>query len=310
MNGACCLSHMAKVNADFYKYWVPVDSMYMRIATELNVLKMTPDHQCALPKSHFQVCRELIKNNLCVHTENIATRKKKSWSDQVIIPRLSLPDTLHWRHNGLDSVSNHQPHDCLRKRLFMRRSKKTSKPRVTGLYVGNSPETGEFPAQRASNADNVSIWWRHHVYKILSSLNYCHLYHLYIQKHMYSKTDFHKTSNMSSLTVCKMDFRSTEHNDESGLHTSLHAIVVLFADISKCIFAVIFSICIQITEIVFMSRIDESTAGQGMVWRRISAQPLSKIILTKFLHTCKWDVLVAVSQVWWCRHKDEVKTWF
>ena len=23
--------------------------------------------------------------------------------------------------------------------------------------------TGEFPAQRASNADNVSIWWRHHV---------------------------------------------------------------------------------------------------------------------------------------------------
>ena len=29
---------------------------------------------------------------------------------------------------------------------------------------GNSPVTGEFPAQRASNAENVSIWWRHHVY--------------------------------------------------------------------------------------------------------------------------------------------------
>ena len=28
--------------------------------------------------------------------------------------------------------------------------------------VGNSPGTGEFPAQRASNAENVSIWWRHH----------------------------------------------------------------------------------------------------------------------------------------------------
>ena len=26
----------------------------------------------------------------------------------------------------------------------------------------NSPGTGEFPAQRASNAENVSIWWRHH----------------------------------------------------------------------------------------------------------------------------------------------------
>ena len=27
---------------------------------------------------------------------------------------------------------------------------------------GNSPGTGEFPAQMASNAENVSIWWRHH----------------------------------------------------------------------------------------------------------------------------------------------------
>ena len=26
-----------------------------------------------------------------------------------------------------------------------------------------SPGTGEFPAQMASNAENVSIWWRHHV---------------------------------------------------------------------------------------------------------------------------------------------------
>ena len=43
-----------------------------------------------------------------------------------------------------------------------RRSKKTSKLRVTGLCEGNSPVTGEFPAQRASNAENVSVWWRHH----------------------------------------------------------------------------------------------------------------------------------------------------
>ena len=32
----------------------------------------------------------------------------------------------------------------------------------TGLFAGNSPGTGEFPAQMASNAENVSIWWRHH----------------------------------------------------------------------------------------------------------------------------------------------------
>ena len=71
--------------------------------------------------------------------------------------------SLQWRHNERDGVSNHHPHDCLRKRLFGSRSKKTPKLRVTGLCAGNSPVTGEFPAQRASYAENVSIWWRHHV---------------------------------------------------------------------------------------------------------------------------------------------------
>ena len=41
--------------------------------------------------------------------------------------------------------------------------KGNTKPRVVGLCAGNSPVTGEFPAQMASNAENVSIWWRHHV---------------------------------------------------------------------------------------------------------------------------------------------------
>ena len=71
--------------------------------------------------------------------------------------------SLRWRHNGRDDVSNHQPHDCLLNRLFRRRSKKTSKLRVTGLCARNSPGTGEFPAQMASYAATVSIWWRHHV---------------------------------------------------------------------------------------------------------------------------------------------------
>ena len=48
-------------------------------------------------------------------------------------------------------------------RLFRRRSKKASKLRVTGLCAGTSPGTGEFPAQMVSNAENVSICWRHHV---------------------------------------------------------------------------------------------------------------------------------------------------
>ena len=70
--------------------------------------------------------------------------------------------TLRWRHNGRDGVSNHQPDDCLLNRLFGRRSKKTSRLRVTSLCAGNSPLTGEFPAQMASNLEIVSIWWRNH----------------------------------------------------------------------------------------------------------------------------------------------------
>ena len=69
------------------------------------------------------------------------------------------PHSLQWRHNELDGVSNHQPYDCLINRLFRR----GSKLRVTSLCEGNSPVTGEFLAQSASNAQNVSISWRHHV---------------------------------------------------------------------------------------------------------------------------------------------------
>ena len=93
-----------------------------------------------------------------------------------ILPIL-YPDSLRWRHNEGDGVSNHQPRDYLLNRLFRRRSKKTSKLRVTGLCVGNSPLTGEIPAQRANNAEDVSIWWRHHVSCLskcaLSPLLYC-----------------------------------------------------------------------------------------------------------------------------------------
>ena len=89
-------------------------------------------------------------NEIWIKTQNLLSRKY-IWKR-----------TLQWRHNGRDSISNHQPHVCLLNRLFRRRSKRTSKLCVTGLCAGNSPGTGEFPAQMASYAENVSIWRRHH----------------------------------------------------------------------------------------------------------------------------------------------------
>ena len=77
----------------------------------------------------------------------------------------SMPDVDErcYHHNERVVVLNHQPHGCLLNHLFGRGPKKTSKLHVTGHCAGNSPVTGEFPAQMASNAENVSIWWRHHV---------------------------------------------------------------------------------------------------------------------------------------------------
>ena len=50
-------------------------------------------------------------------------------------------------------------------------SKKTLKLRVTGLCAGNSPVTGEILAQKASNAESVSIWWCHHVCFLVYGVN-------------------------------------------------------------------------------------------------------------------------------------------
>ena len=105
-----------------------------------------------VPQWEYHITDPSPKSNLYGETSKLFFKPlRKEWSE-----------TLQWHHNGHDSVSNHQPHDCLLNRLFRRRSKKTSKLLVTGLCAGNSPGTGEFPAQMASNEENVSIWWRHH----------------------------------------------------------------------------------------------------------------------------------------------------
>ena len=53
-----------------------------------------------------------------------------------------------------------------------------SKHRITGLCEGNSSMIGEFPAHSASNADNVSICWRHHDPESIYFIIMVKLYHL------------------------------------------------------------------------------------------------------------------------------------
>ena len=72
------------------------------------------------------------------------------------------PLSLQWRHNDHDGISNHHPHGCLLNRLLIQTHIKENNkaPRHWPLC---GEFTGEFLPQRASNAENVSIWWRHHV---------------------------------------------------------------------------------------------------------------------------------------------------
>ena len=107
------------------------------------------------------------QNNLyTIYKARTHSIEKIMWNEHIVTHFkqhfLVCQHPLQWRHNERDCVSNHQPRDCLPNGLFKRRSKKTSKFCIAGLCEGNSPVTGEFPAQRASNAENVSIWWRHH----------------------------------------------------------------------------------------------------------------------------------------------------
>ena len=106
----------------------------------------------------------------CCQTPNPHLNQRwPSFCDHIVLLRLSElthwgpKKILQWRHNEQNGVSNHRRLDCLLNRSVRRRSKKTSKLRVTSLYEENSPVTGEFPAQKVSNAENVSIWWRYHV---------------------------------------------------------------------------------------------------------------------------------------------------
>ena len=153
-------------------------------------------------KSWLTMAQVMADGTKAITWTNVDLPSKVQW--QSII-------TLRWRDNDHAGVSNSQPHGCLLNRLFRRKSKKTSKLRVTGLCAGNSPGTGEFPAQMASYTENVSIWWRHHEGSI-SSMTACILRQL----DMLDRKD-EKTTNRLDCSTASMlpssDYTSCSRTD-------------------------------------------------------------------------------------------------
>ena len=101
----------------------------------------------------------------CMHERPVLVQywSAKIWYQRAC--RSAIPITV---------TSNHRSLDCLSNRMFMRRQKKTSKLRVTDLWEGNPQVTGRFPPQKASNTEDVSIWWCHHAkcaFRLSSKIN-------------------------------------------------------------------------------------------------------------------------------------------
>ena len=96
-----------------------------------------------------------------------SVRDKKSisrgWTDTFNKP-------LQWRHDGHDGVFKSPASPLFTQPLIHVQFKENTKAPRHWPLCGNSPVTGEFTAQRASNTENVSIWWRHHGYRVRLSL--------------------------------------------------------------------------------------------------------------------------------------------
>ena len=81
------------------------------------------------------------------------------------------------------------------------------KHQSSASLVWNSPVTGEFPAQRSSNAENVSIWWRHCVKHLVTcivflnvaNLRYAHISHMLQRQRRYNWTLNTMTSSNGNI---------------------------------------------------------------------------------------------------------------
>ena len=105
------------------------------------------------------------------------------------------PLSLRWRHNGCDSVSNHQPHDCLLNRLFRRRSEKTSKLRHHVVKIRKEIEMDpeSFTATTPFTISIEYMWYMPGYYLIHVSLYISVLvYHIHMHssRTIFAEADF------------------------------------------------------------------------------------------------------------------------
>ena len=86
-------------------------------------------------------------------------------------------NSLQWRHNGRDGVSNYQSHDCLLNRLFKAQKKKNQSSASLAFVRGihrwplNSPHKGPIARKMFPFDDVIMSWWRHGTHIIFLHLS-------------------------------------------------------------------------------------------------------------------------------------------
>ena len=118
--------------------------------------------------------------------------------------------TLQWRRNEHHGISNHRHLDSLLNHLFRLRSKKTSKLCVTGLCEGNPPVIGGFPSQRASYAENVSIWWYEFMTAAMeTAAGDCRAIHITVTSHEHRRVWDHRWFNCVFNSLFRLTSKKT-----------------------------------------------------------------------------------------------------
>ena len=121
---------------------------------------------CKIPSSLVKIvvchiCRQvIISNNVDIleilHTVRRTIYRFNSWW------RIYMYASVNYGDVKLGTIASQITNLTIVYSTIQTQIKETSKLRATGLFVRNSPVTGAFPAQMVSNAENGSIWWRHH----------------------------------------------------------------------------------------------------------------------------------------------------
>ena len=106
--------------------------------------------------STFFIQESAYENVDCKDVYHFVENQFDVWRTKHVVP-------LQWRHNERHLASQITGVSIVCSSVgWGADQRKHQNYASLAVCVGNSPVTGEFPAQRASNAENVSIWWRHH----------------------------------------------------------------------------------------------------------------------------------------------------